>query len=445
MTYHVKNLILVAFITFQISGSNSKSDSNWPSWRGVTGNGSAPDTSKPPREWSEEKNIFWKLKTEGLGHSTPIVWENKLYYTSAIPVGEKRIPPVPDNAPGSHDNLPVSQSHQFIAVCVDKRSGKILWKTKCHESFPHEGGHKSGSLASASPVTDGKHLFAYFGSYGLYSINCETGKILWQRDFGTMATKHGHGEGSSPALKENTLIINWDHEKESAIYAIDKTTGKDLWKAERKEVTSWASPIIVKVSGINQVIVSATDRIRGYNLSNGKIIWECAGMSNNVVASPVSENGKVYLGCSYDKRAMVAINLEGAKGNITDTDHVMWTTNKRTPYVPSPLLYKGTLYYLSHYQGILSVTHAESGKTKSGPFRIDSLREIYSSPVAASDHVYITSREGLTIVISHQDEPKPIAFNKLDDSFSASAAISGNQIFLRGEKYLYCIGSKEDN
>ena len=199
----MKNLILVAFITFQIIESNSKGDSNWPSWRGVTGNGSAPDTSKPPREWSEEKNILWKLKTEGLGHSTPIVWENKLYYTSAIPVGEKRIPPVPDNAPGSHDNLPVSQSHHFIAVCVDKRSGKILWKTKCNESFPHEGGHKSGSLASASPVTDGKHLFAYFGSYGLYSINCETGKILWQRDFGTMATKHGHGEGSSPALKRH--------------------------------------------------------------------------------------------------------------------------------------------------------------------------------------------------------------------------------------------------
>ena len=129
MTYHVKNLILVAFITFQIIESNSKGDSNWPSWRGITGNGSAPDTSKPPREWSEEKNILWKLKTEGLGHSTPIVWENKLYYTSAIPVGEKRIPPVPDNAPGSHDNLPVSQSHHFIAVCVDKRSGNKETRT----------------------------------------------------------------------------------------------------------------------------------------------------------------------------------------------------------------------------------------------------------------------------------------------------------------------------
>ena len=178
-------------------------------------------------------------------------------------------------------------------------------------------------------------------------------------------------------------------------------------------------------------------------MNNGKVIWECSGMSNNVVASPVSENEKVYLGCSYDKRAMIAIDIKEAKGDITDTDHVMWSTNKRTPYVPSPLLYKGTLYYLSHYQGILSVTHAESGETKAGPFRISSLRDIYSSPIGAGDHVYITSREGLTIVLSHDDEPEPVAFNKLEDSFSASAAISGNQIFLRGEKFLYCIGTNE--
>ena len=445
MIFYVKSFLIGSLIVSQLLHDNLKADSNWPSWRGSTGNGTAPDNSNPPTEWSEEKNILWKTKLEGLGHSTPVIWEDKIFLTSAVPFGKKTIPPVPDNAPGSHDNLPVSQSHRFLVICIDKKSGKIIWKTKCHESFPHEGGHKSGSLASASPVTDGKHLFAYFGSHGLFSIDCKTGKILWKRDFGTMATKHGHGEGSSPALKGNTLIINWDHEKQSAIYALNKLTGENLWKVERKEVTSWSSPLIVEVDNTNQVIISATDRIRGYDLNDGRIIWECSGMSNNVVASPVSENGKVYLGCSYDKRALIAINLNGAKGDITDTSHVMWTTNKRTPYVPSPLLYKETLYYLSHYQGILSVTHAESGKTKSGPFRIDSLREIYSSPVAASNHIYITSREGLTIVISHEDEPKPVAFNKLEDSFSASAAIAGNYLFLRGENYLYCIGSKQKN
>ena len=420
-----------------------KADSNWPSWRGVTGNGVAPDSSNPPKEWSEEKNIFWKIKLPGLGHSTPVIWQDKIFLTSAIPFGEVTEPPIYDNAPGSHDNSPVAQKHKFVVLCIDKKTGETIWNTKCNELFPHEGGHKSGSLASASPVTDGKQVIAYFGSHGLYSIDCQSGKIIWKRDLGKMATKHGHGEGSSPVLKGNTIIINWDHEKESAIYAINKNTGKNIWKVDRKEVTSWSTPIIVKSGEKNQVIVSSTQRIRGYDMNNGKVIWECSGMSNNVVASPVSENEKVYLGCSYDKRAMIAIDIKEAKGDITDTDHVMWSTNKRTPYVPSPLLYKGTLYYLSHYQGILSVTHAESGKTKAGPFRISALRDIYSSPVGAGDHIYITSREGLTIVLSHDDEPEPVAFNKLEDSFSASASISGNQIFLRGEKFLYCIGSKK--
>ena len=443
MKLHLSELTLILLGSILVTKSTLKADSNWPSWRGVTGNGVAPDSSNPPKEWSEEKNIFWKIKLPGLGHSTPVIWQDKIFLTSAIPFGEVTEPPIYDNAPGSHDNSPVAQKHKFVVLCIDKKTGETIWSTKCNELFPHEGGHKSGSLASASPVTDGKQVIAYFGSHGLYSIDCQSGKIIWKRDLGKMATKHGHGEGSSPVLKDNTIIINWDHEKESAIYAINKNTGKNIWKVDRKEVTSWSTPIIVKSGEKNQVIVSSTQRIRGYDMNNGKVIWECSGMSNNVVASPVSENEKVYLGCSYDKRAMIAIDIKEAKGDITDTDHVMWSTNKRTPYVPSPLLYKGTLYYLSHYQGILSVTHAESGKTKAGPFRISALRDIYSSPVGAGDHIYITSREGLTIVLSHDDEPEPVAFNKLEDSFSASASISGNQIFLRGEKFLYCIGSKK--
>ena len=350
---------------------------------------------------------------------------------------------MPDNAPGSHDNLPVSQMHRSIVLCMDRISGKVLWQTTCKETFPHEGGHVSASLASASPVTDGKHIIAYFGSHGIYGIDCETGEVTWEKDLGKMATKHGHGEGSSPALHNGTVIVNWDHQKRSALYALDISTGKEKWKVDREEVTSWSSPLIIEHEGKNQVIVSASNRVRGYDLMNGKVIWECGRMSQNVVASPVSQNGMVYLGCSYDKRAMIALDLKGAEGDITDSDHVIWSTNKRTPYVPSPLLYKGTLYYLSHYQGILSVTHAKSGKVKAGPYRIDSLREIYSSPVGVGEHVYVTSREGMTIVITHADEPQPVAFNKLDDSFSASIAVSGDQLFLRGENNIYCIGVKK--
>lgn len=379
------------------------------------------------------------MQLPGLGHSTPVVWGNRIFLTTAIPFGEETSPPVTDNAPGSHDNLPVSQKHRFTAMCIQRTSGKVLWKTTCLEAFPHEGGHVSGSLASASPVTDGKHLIAYFGSYGLYCIDTISGKVIWRKMLGKMSTKHAHGEGASPALSGNTVVVNWDHEGESALLAFDKSTGREKWKVERLEVTSWSTPLIVSIGTTNQVIVSASGRIRGYNLDTGAVIWECGGMSHNVVASPVSAKGIVYLGCSYDKRAMVAIRLEGAKGDITDTEHVLWTTNKRTPYVPSPLLYGDTLYYLSHYQGILSVIHAKSGQIKAGPFRIGSLRDIYASPIGAGGHVYITSREGLTIVLTHSKEPKPVAVNKLDESFSASIAVAGNQLFLRGEKHLYCI------
>ncbi len=414
-------------------------ESNWPSWRGPSGNGAALGNSKPPIEWSEEKNILWKIKLPGLGHSTPVVWGDKVYLTTAIPFGDKTSPPVTDNAPGSHDNLPVAQKHRFVAMCINRTSGKILWQTTCHEAFPHEGGHVSGSLASASPVTDGKHLIVYVGSHGIYGIDTMSGKVLWKNILGRMSTKHAHGEGSSPALAGNTVVVNWDHQGQSALFAFDKSTGQQKWKVARGEVTSWSTPLIIRNDATTQVIVSASKRVRGYNLDTGEIIWECSGMSHNVVASPVSGEGIVYLGCSYDKRAMIAINLRGARGDITDTEHIVWSTNKRTPYVPSPLLYGDTLYYLSHYQGILSVIHAKSGQIKAGPFRIDALRNIYASPVGAGGHVYITSREGLTIVITHSKEPAPIAVNRLNESFSASIAVAGNQLFLRGEKHLYCI------
>ncbi len=415
---------------------------DWPAWRGPTGDGVAAAASKPPTRWSETENIRWKLPLPGLGHSTPIVSGDRVFLTAAIPFGERTDPPVWDGAPGSHDNLPVAQRHRFVALCASRSSGEILWQTTCREAFPHEGGHVSGSLASASPATDGKYLIAHFGSYGTYGIDAATGEILWRRQLGKMATKHAHGEGSSPALYRDTVVVNWDHEERSALFALAKATGGDRWKVERDEATSWSTPLVVEHRGTVQVIVSASNRARGYDLADGEVIWECGGMSRNVVASPVSAGGMVYLGCSYDRRAMIAIDLDGAAGDITATDKVVWSTNKRTPYVPSPLLYRGTLYYLSHYQGILSVTHARSGEAKAGPFRIDALRDIYASPVAAAGHVYITSREGWTVVLAHRDEPAPVAVNRLDDRFSASAAIAGDSIFLRGEKYLYHIAEK---
>ena len=412
-------------------------EANWPQWRGPLATGASPQAD-PPLSWDADgTNIRWKTALPGRGHSTPIVWNDRIYLTTAIPVGDP-LPPRPSTAPGNHDNLPVTHRHKFVAVAVDRASGKILWQKTLREDLPHEQGHHTASLASASPVTDGELVFFQFGSFGLYCLDT-TGKQIWKQDFGLLQSLHGHGEGSSPVLHGETLIANYDHEGGSFVVALDKRTGEPLWKVDRDEITSWATPIIVHQNGKPQVIISGTGRIRGYDLSTGKVLWECGGLSANVVASPVFGDGMVFAGSSYDKRALLAIRLDGAAGDITDSRHIAWQRFRGTPYVPSPLLYDGALYFLTHYQGVLSRVNAQTGEDEPGAIRLEGISNIYASPVAAAGRIYVTDLDGTTIVLSAGPIPRTLAINRLADPISASPALAGRQMFLRGEKFLYCL------
>jgi outer membrane protein assembly factor BamB len=408
----------------------------WPQWRGPLGTGVSP-SAQPPVRWSEAEHIRWKTALPGKGHATPIVWGDRIFLTTAIPYGEAVKPRFV--RPGAHDNRALTRPHEFVVLAVSRKTGKILWQRTVHKAVPHEAGHVSASLASASPVTDGARLFAFFGSYGLYCLDTD-GQLVWEKHLGEMHTKHGHGEGSSPALHGETLIINWDHEEQSFLMALDKRTGKPRWRVARAEDTSWATPLVVEHGGKAQVVVPGTNRVRGYDLASGAVIWECGGLSSNIVASPVAANGIVYAGSSYDTRAMLAIRLNGARGDITGTRQVVWTRRRGTPYVPSPLLYGDVLYNLQHYQGVVACVDARTGEDRGGPFRLEAITDVYASPVGAAGRVYITSRDGVTAVIRHGDQtPRLLAVNRLDDSFSASAALGGRELFLRGERYLYCI------
>ena len=233
----------------------------WPSFRGKDAAGVATGPALP-ETWDIAKgtNIRWKTAIPGRGHSTPIVWGDRLFLTAAIPYGDV-LPPRPSTAPGNHDNLPVTQRQRFVALAVSRASGEIVWQKTLREALPIEQGHYTGSLASSSPVTDGEHLFVMFGSFGLYCLDSD-GNLVWQIDFGPMQSLHGHGEGSSPALYGDTLVVNWDHEGPSFVAALDKRTGRERWKVERNEVTSWATPIIVEHAGRPQVIISGTSRIQ---------------------------------------------------------------------------------------------------------------------------------------------------------------------------------------
>lgn len=421
--------------------ARAAADDYWPQWRGPLSTGAAPHAD-PPLTWNEDDGtgIRWKTPIPGRGLSTPIVWGDRVFLTTAIPFGEK-MPPRPSAAPGNHDNLPVTHRHKFVALAVDRASGKIVWQKTLREALPHEQGHHTASLASNSPVTDGEHLFVFFGSFGLYCLDLD-GKLIWEAAFGPMQSLHGHGEGSSPALYKDALVINWDHEGKSFVMALDKRTGKQKWKAKRDEVTSWATPIIVEHAGQPQLIISGTSRIRGYDLNRGKVIWECGGLSSNIVASPVSDGSMVFAGSSYDKRALLAIRLDGAAGDITHSDRIAWNRFRGTPYVPSPLLYGGALFYLTHYQGVLSRVDAVSGEDRPGAFRLEGMKSIYASPVAAAGRIYVTDLDGTTIVLSSGEIPRTLSVNRLSEPVSASAAIAGNEMFLRGEKNLYCLAEK---
>jgi outer membrane protein assembly factor BamB len=412
----------------------------WGQWRGPLANGTAPQAN-PPLEWSENRNLRWKLALPGKGHSTPVIWGDRVFVTAAVPFGTS-MKPVYDNAPGTHDNVPVTQHHRFMVLAVSRKDGKILWQKSVREEFPHEGGHETGSLASNSPVTDGELLFAFFGSRGLYCFDLN-GEPKWQKDLGRMDTLHAHGEGSSPVVYGDWLILNWDHEGNSFLYAFDKRTGKERWKVQRDDKTSWSTPLIVEHEGKPQVIISATKRVRGYDLATGALIWECAGLSRNVVCSPVAGNGMVFAANSYDFQALLAIRLAGAKGDITDTDNVVWKLNRLTPYVSSPLLYENTLYFLRHNQNILSRFDPSTGKPLGEPLRLDGIRDfIFASPVAAAGRLYITGRDGTTVVLRHDLANTRLAVNHLDDIFSASPALVDKELYLRGEHFLYCLAEQ---
>ena len=323
-------------------------------------------------------------------------------------------------------------------MALDRSSGKVIWEKTLHETVPHEAGHTDSTQASNSPVTDGKHIYAHFGSRGLYCLDMD-GNLKWKKDFGQMSTRASFGEGSSPALYGNTIVVNWDHEGQSFVVALNKKTGKQLWKVDRDEQTSWTTPVIVKDGARRQVIIGGSNFVRSYDLATGEVVWQCKGLTANVVPTPVCGFGMVYAMSGYRGNALLAIRYKGASGDITNTDAVVWTHDKGTPYVPSPVLTGNKLYFLQRNNAILSCFDAKTGKEHYSRERLEGIDGIYASPVAARDRVYIAARNGTTLVIKRSAKLKILATNTLDDAFQASPAIAGNELYLRGEKSLYCI------
>ncbi len=433
----MKISILLTLSIFAVSIAHAQSNAdNWHQWRGPENNG-VSKTAKPPLEWSEKKNLAWKAEIKGHGTSSPIVWGDKVFVTTAINTGkvDPKLPKPEDQPERVFGIKHPNTTYEMVVLCFDRKSGKQLWRDVAKTVVPHEGHHKDASFASASPFCDGERIYFWFGSAGMYAYSLD-GKKVWERDLGPAKMGASLGEGSSPVVHDGKLIIVRDHAGQSTIKCLNAETGETLWKKERDEGNTWATPAIAEHDGKTQVITTGTNAVRSYDLNNGELIWRAAGLTNNSAPCPIVEGDTVYCMTGYKGHALLAIPITGT-GDVTS--QIKWKADRGTPYVPSPILYEGQLYFTQSNQGILTSIKSADGSEVIPRTRVPDLGDIYASPVGADGRIYFTGRKGTTIVIEPGNEFKVLATNQLDDNFHASPALAGKQIFLRGMRFLYCL------
>ncbi len=432
-------LLLFTLVSTQLMADDvvDITQKHWPQWRGPSWNGVAPKAD-PPVTWSETENLQWKTPIEGRGWATPIVWGDRIFLLTAIALDKQM--PIPDVIPAGTPNISEHpqvkgswKAQRFAILCIERTTGKKLWSQTVHEAMPHQGHHNKGGFASASPVTNGQHIYAYFGSIGLYCYDFE-GRFVWRKDFKPQAMEDSLGEGSSPALFKETLVAVVDHELQSYVVAIDKRSGKELWRQERDEPSNWSTPRIFTHAGRRQVVVNGVT-VRSYDLETGELLWQCGGHTASAIPMPAVGHGMVYTASGWKKDLLQAIKL-GQRGDLTSSMNVVWSLHRGTPYVPCPMLWGDEIYLLED-QSFFSCYRATDGK-RHYKQRLSGALKFSASPVGAADRIYLLSETGKTVVLQRGSEVKVLAINELDETFHASPAIVGDAIYLRGDKHLYC-------
>jgi outer membrane protein assembly factor BamB len=439
------SLLFLALFTPTSSGFNFE-PSNWSQWRGPDGTGLSPETDLPT-EWSAGKNIKWSAAIAGRGHSSPIVWEDKVFLTTDVEgetvAGAKAV----EHKIGSQifvhpDSVGANRKHTFKVMALDRKTGKILWDQTAYEGTVYDNRHRKGSYAAPTPVTDGNHVYAWFGGEGdgLYCYDF-AGKVRWKTAVGKIANV-GMGPGSSPVIYENVVILQCDEDegKNSFIVALDKKSGKEVWKTPRKVQISWSTPLLVKTAQRTELITSGNETVISYDPENGKELWQAKGHGSNAIPSPLAGHGMVFVYAGFPAKKTMAIKL-GGKGDISETSNIVWRYEKGTAYVPSSILY-GDYIYLMTDRGILTCLDAKTGKLIYEGGRIPVPATFTASPVAFAGKILLTSEDGDTYVIKAGSKYEVLATNSIGEPVYASPAISDGMIFIRGEKNLYCIAAK---
>jgi len=431
-------LLLASSLNAQQQGRAPAADS-WGHWRGPSQTGVAAGAA--PVRWSDSSNIAWKVEIPGRGHSSPVIWGDRVFVTTAVPTGRKAGAADTGAADGRRGDggAGTREEHRFDVLALDRATGKTMWRQTAVTASPHEGYHATyGSFASNSPTTDGQRVYASFGSRGLFAYDMN-GKPLWQRDFNIqMRMFQEFGEGVGPVLDDGRLIVLFDHEGDGFLAMLDAVSGREIWRTPRTEGTNWAAPLVVRHDGRKQIVVNSPRKVRGYDYESGKPIWETTGLGLNTIPRAVQHGDTVVVMSGFINPRVMAIRL-GRQGDLAGTDAIKWTGTRGLAYTTSPVLLDGKLYFLTD-NGMVSAIDAETGTPVYQQVRLPKPYAIKSSPVAAGGLLYFPTEDGDVVVARIGSALDVVATNTLaDQSFVASPAIAGGDIFLRSRTHLFRI------
>lgn len=455
--------ILIVCISIFVYSCTS-SPGSWPQFRGPESNMIVTGTNLPT-EWNDSLNVSWTADLTGDGWSSPIVFGDKIFLTSAFlekaapasakpaqpasppppASGAQQRPPQGPPPPQAEDNSYKEEIYRMELTCFDVKTGKELWKQIAFRGAPRIPKHGQTSYACETPVTDGKRIYAYFGMTGVFCYDFD-GKLLWKKDLGAFKTLNNWGTGSSPVLFNDVLYVQDDNEENSFIIALDAATGNEKWKVNRDdEKTGYSTPVIWK-NKFRTELVTLGKSARSYDPATGKLFWELKMGGDNAIPSPVSDNEHIYFGKpgGNNKPGILYSVKAGIDGDITPADSglvsngVEWTLKETGVGNPSPLLYNGSIYLLSSRGGEICCLDAKTGE-QFYKQKVDKVGACWASPWIQGDKIYFYDEKGITQVIQAGKEFKVLSQNKLDDKFWASVAVAGDAYIFRGVKKLYCV------
>ena len=462
--------LLAALVLALLAGTSAdlRENENWPSFRGADARSVGADDPQLPMTWSTTDNVVWKTPIEGLGWSSPVVWDDLIFVTSVVSDGEIEEPRMglyfPYGSPQESPQFPPAKPgelmeraidvHHWRVYAIDFESGDVVWATAVNAEAPQFDRHLKNTYASETPVTDGERVYAYFGNVGVFALGMN-GDVVWEKRFEASATRLGWGTAASPVLHDGTLFIVNDNDDQSFVLALDAATGAERWRVARDEKTNWSTPFIWQNSVRTELVTSGTGRVRSYDPEDGSVLWSLAGMDSIVIPQPFSEHGLLYVASGYigDQIRPVFAVHPGAVGDISlqpgqqRNEYIAWYDETAGPYHPTPLVYDG-YYFTLLDRGFFTVHDALTGepllfteqqKQTGQPRRRVAVGTggFTSSPWAYNGKIFALSEDGDTYVLDPAADFEVIATNALEDVVMSSPAIAGGSLFIRTRSHLW--------